>query len=666
MLKSFKTKTSYTKYFLSYLLVCLFFFILMELIHRANIESLLDFFSSKNMFTIFYLILFFTFTSLYVFIFENPIIFCVIHYSVWCFLSFISNINSFFKASPLMFEDLFLFNEATNIVSKYLNKTLLINVLLITICITLVLIITFKHFYNYNVKIFKLKNKSLNFILKIISLLFFLIIKNNLFYYGESLTYTVSDFDLTQTYSENGFLYSFYKSTYLFTSNNNSDYDKDVICFLKNKIKQDKIQNNNLNENIILIQLESFFDPIKLKNISLSDDPLKNFRNLTKNNLGGELIVPVIGGGTTQTEFEILTGINIKSLHTKMPYLNLLNRNKIESLANIFNNSGFYTTAIHNYFSTFYDRKTAYEKLGFQNFIPLESISSRERSENHWYKDSILIEEIKTKILSTKEKDFIFGVTVESHGPYNTKINGNIQVSSDVLTENEKIELQNYVNILQNVDNFILELVSSLNSINEDYTLILYSDHLPTLGENFNTFTKTLNEDDFFKTPYLIVSNENEKFSNLKNKTLYSYEFTSEILNSLNLPKTIYQNFRNIFRDDEKFKEYEKQLLLDITQKNIYENNVFPYETHKLKIGNIDPTINEIKIENGIAYIIGENFTPNIKVSVNKKIKKSTYVSKNVIKLLSYIPKKSDLFILTTFSNKNSPLNSNKHFEFQN
>lgn len=667
LLNFLKNKFKYTKYFISYLLTCLFFFILIELIHRPNINSLIEFIKSTKPVILLYLILFFIFSSIYTFIFKKPIILCIIHYSFWCILAFISNINSYFKSSPIIFEDLFLVNEATNIFSKYINKTIIINFIAIILCITLISIILFKNFFNTNIKIITCKNKILKFFTIICFFILFLIIKNNLFYFGESFTYSVSDFDITTTYNKNGFVYSFYKSTYLYFSNNDiSNYDINKVFEIKNTIEQNYYEDNPYKKNIILIQLESIFDPLKLNNVNLSKDPLENYRNLLKNNIGGELIVPVIGGGTTQTEFEILTGISFKNFYTKMPYLNLLNYNPIESVAHIFKKYNYATTATHNYFSTFYNRIKAYENLGFDTFIPLETISNRDRSDNFWYKDTLLIDEIKNKILSTPEKDFIFGVTVESHGPYNTKINGDIIVESSILTDKERIELQNYVNIIKQVDEFIVKLINSLNSINEEYILILYSDHLPSLGENHSTFNKTLSKEELFKTPYLIISSDKLNFINLNNKNLYSYEFISEILKSMKLNTTIYQKFRDKFKDYENFEEYEKQLLLDIKYNNLYKNNKFPHELKKITVGNNPPKINAIKTENEFTYVLGNYFTPNTKIFVNKKEMEIEYISKDVIKLINYIPENKDIFISVTFSNKNTPLNVSNFFEFLN
>ncbi|WP_242821627.1 LTA synthase family protein [Candidatus Arthromitus sp. SFB-mouse] len=587
------------------------------------------------------------------------------HYSVWCFIAFISNVNIYFKGSPLIFEDLFLVNEATNIISKYLNTKLITNVLILIILFSIIFIIVVKISKNIKFKLFNLKYRYLNFILYTLFIYIYLLSMDKLYNYGKSITYVLSDFNLSDTYFKNGFLHSFYDSTTLFFSNNkNLDYDIDKILKIKNMLSENDYNFENPDVNIILIQLESIFDPLKLKDVKFSNDPLKNLRNLSKINESGEIIVPVLGGGTIQSEFEILTGINIKNLYTKMPYLNLLNNTQVESIPYILKNYGYATTAIHNYFSTFYNRTKAYENIGFETFIPIEAMTSREISQNFWYKDNILINEIITKIKNTPEKDFIFGVTVESHGPYNTLINGDIVVESNSLSEKDLIELQNYTNIIKHVDDFILNLINELNNTNEEYILILYGDHLPSLGENQSTFS-SLTKEDLFKTPYLIIESNNKKMISIdKNTEIHAYEFLYEIFSDLNINSTIYHRFREIFKEDTKYNDYEKQLILDIKKQNIYDNSKFPYEISPIKIGNNTQIIEDININNDGVFIIGNGFTENSKILVNGKKIDTQYISTNCLKSINYIPNNEDVFIVILFSNKNSPLNISNKFIF--
>ena len=97
-----------------------------------------------------------------------------------------------------------------------------------------------------------------------------------------------------------------------------------------------------------------------------------------------------------------------------------------------------------------------------------------------------------------------------------------------------------------------------------------------------------------------------------------------------------------------------------------YENKIIPHEKKQIKIGNNSPIITNIKTENNVTYVFGDNFTPNSKVVVNKKVINSEYISKTCLKVKGYIPKPKDIFISVTFSNKNSPLNSSNLFEFLN
>ncbi|EIA26562.1 Putative membrane protein [Candidatus Arthromitus sp. SFB-mouse-SU] len=666
MLKNFNNNEKYnSKLIIQYIIICILFFILIELIHRQDLKSIYNFLSSNNIYIYLYLILFFIFSSLYTFIFKKPLIFCAMHYSVWCFIAFISNVNIYFKGSPLIFEDLFLVNEATNIISKYLNTKLITNVLILIILFSIIFIIVVKISKNIKFKLFNLKYRYLNFILYTLFIYIYLLSMDKLYNYGKSITYVLSDFNLSDTYFKNGFLHSFYDSTTLFFSNNkNLDYDIDKILKIKNMLSENDYNFENPDVNIILIQLESIFDPLKLKDVKFSNDPLKNLRNLSKINESGEIIVPVLGGGTIQSEFEILTGINIKNLYTKMPYLNLLNNTQVESIPYILKNYGYSTTAIHNYFSTFYNRTKAYENIGFETFIPIEAMTSREISQNFWYKDNILINEIITKIKNTPEKDFIFGVTVESHGPYNTLINGDIVVESNSLSEKDLIELQNYANIIKHVDDFILNLINELNNTNEEYILILYGDHLPSLGENQSTFS-SLTKEDLFKTPYLIIESNNKKMISIdKNTEIHAYEFLYEIFSDLNINSTIYHRFREIFKEDTKYNDYEKQLILDIKKQNIYDNSKFPYEISPIKIGNNTQIIEDININNDGVFIIGNGFTENSKILVNGKKIDTQYISTNCLKSINYIPNNEDVFIVILFSNKNSPLNISNKFIF--
>ena len=59
--------------------------------------------------------------------------------------------------------------------------------------------------------------------------------------------------------------------------------------------------------NVIFVQLESYIDPGLIRGLELSEDPVPNWTALRESCSSGYLTVPVVGAGTANTEFEVLT-----------------------------------------------------------------------------------------------------------------------------------------------------------------------------------------------------------------------------------------------------------------------------------------------------------------------------------------------------------------------
>ena len=86
--------------------------------------------------------------------------------------------------------------------------------------------------------------------------------------------------------------------------------------------------------NIIFIQLESFFDATTVKNLKVSEDPIPTFHKIQKEYTSGYLKVPVYGAGTINTEFEVITGMNMDYFGTgEYPYRSILHKTTCDSVA---------------------------------------------------------------------------------------------------------------------------------------------------------------------------------------------------------------------------------------------------------------------------------------------------------------------------------------------
>ena len=107
------------------------------------------------------------------------------------------------------------------------------------------------------------------------------------------------------------------------------DYSKEEIegIFSKGELGEDNIYTPGKDDdtdvkskpNIIYLQLESFIDPTRVKDVKFSKDPVPNFRKLMKEYSSGYLTVPAVGAGTANVEFEVMTGISAKFFGPGIP-----------------------------------------------------------------------------------------------------------------------------------------------------------------------------------------------------------------------------------------------------------------------------------------------------------------------------------------------------------
>ncbi|NLB23863.1 MAG: LTA synthase family protein [Clostridiales bacterium] len=281
-----------------------------------------------------------------------------------------------------------------------------------------------------------------------------------------------------------------------------------------------------------MVQLESISDPMWFKNITLSKDPIPYFRSLQEKYSSGILKVPSVGAGTANTEFEVLTGISVRSFGPgEYPYKSILLKTTVETVAYDLKGIGYSAHAIHNHRGAFYGRNLVYPNMGFDTFTSLEYMNNVVKTPRNWARDSVLTEYIMDAMKKTEKEDFVFTVSVEGHGAY-----PNIQVLqepyvevTDAPSEELKWQYEYYVNLLNSMDNFIKELTSALSQYNEKVILVLYGDHLPAID-----FTEEdLLSGDMYETPYVIWSNY---YLPKEEKTLYAYQLAAETFITANIP----------------------------------------------------------------------------------------------------------------------------------
>lgn len=362
----------------------------------------------------------------------------------------------------------------------------------------------------------------------------------------------------------------------------------------------------NTKPNLIMIQLESFFDPRLWQKNPVDYDPIPFFHQLQENFPGGYLSVPSVGAGTANTEFESITGMNLDFFGPgEYPYKTVLKKTSCESVAFDLKNLGYSAHAIHNNEATFYDRNRVFAQLGFDTFTPIEYMNNVERNPTGWCRDKILTGEIIKTLDSTPGPDFIYTISVQGHGKYP--------------------DFAYYCQQIAEMDEFIRSLVNTLRARKEPIVLVLYGDHLPS----FEWSPQEMRNKSLYQTEYVIWNNMN--LPRVK-RDVEAYQLAAHVLNMLNIHEGTMMRFhqkyltsrdfnQNAYQEDMKALEYD----ILYGERQVYGGES-PYEATKLKMGVDDIQIDRIVYEDSNLLIFGENFTPYSKVCLNGKAVDTVFV----------------------------------------
>lgn len=383
--------------------------------------------------------------------------------------------------------------------------------------------------------------------------------------------------------------------------------------------------------NIICVLLESVIDPDEIKFLHYNKDPLPTYHALEKEFSTGYLTVPVVGAGTANTEFEILSGMNMQYFGTgEYPYKTILKKTDCESIASDLASIGYATHAVHNNGGNFYSRVNAFSMMGFDTFTSKELMDITEYSPTgSWPTDDILVEEtIKTLDFTPNQPDFTYTITVGTHGDYPTTPvieNPPILASGD-LEEERRNQWTYYMNQLSGTDRFIASLIEAVSQRDEDTIIVFFGDHLPTMGlEN-----EDMVSGDIYKTNYLIWDNMGLP---KVDRDLYAYQLMSYATGNIGFHEgtvTAYHQTQMENPDQEAYWEGLENLQYDI----LYGRRFCYQGEDKYPATDIVMGISEVTIDrmwdslNGQQINIGgTNFTNWSKVYVNGKKVSTTYQS---------------------------------------
>ena len=466
--------------------------------------------------------------------------------------------------------------------------------------------------------------------------------------------------NIAQGYENYGFVYGFSSSVVGRGMSKPENYSEDNIDAITASVNAGETTVTEGDEpNIVVVLLESFIDPTEVNFLQLSEDPIPNFRNLYENYSSGYLTVPVVGAGTANTEFEVLTGMSMQYFGTgEYPYKTTLKETDCESIASDLSSIGYGTHVVHNNGGNFYSRANAFSMMGFDTFTSKELMNIQEYTPlGDWPTDNILINETKKAMDATpNQSDFVYTITVQGHGDYPTeKIIENPEIIvSGAATPEANNQWEYYVNEIHEVDKFIGNLIDMLSKRDEKTILVLFGDHLPTMGLE----DTDMKSGDIFKTKYATWNN----FGMAKQDAdITAYQLLANVTNQAGIHEgtmftyTQDQMNQGLLGTDSYLAGLEN-LQYDILYGDRYcYDGEDKYPATDLVMGIDEVTADRTWInDSGDICIAGTHFTPWSKVFVNGEKVSTSFVASTLLRISAEDIENGDTIVVNQIGSSNT------------
>ena len=510
-----------------------------------------------------------------------------------------------YRAEPLLPWDIFSFGEAAEVVTSLKLSFPIINIVALLITV-IVIVISFK-------------KKPINFgegKKKLVSVCAVIVCSVYCFStYYEKAYAGANEWPDTwfriDYYKNNGLLNSFIYNFRYLSIDAPSNYSKETM----NKISEgllslESSEDNNFKPDIIFIMSESFWDPQTLNGITYEEELLPNLKALQSQGLSGQNLSPKFGGGTSNVEYEALTGFSNDYLPDGcIPYQQYVT-NGFFSIVDYLKNRGYDTLAIHSDEGKNWNREKAYKNMGFDDYISLEDMENPEITRGRVSDREItkyIIDNYEKHIAESDAPWFNFIVTMQNHTGYDvnnfTEEDRVKFTSENPLSETAEGQLSDFSTGVHISDEELGKIADYFMNQERPVILIFFGDHRVNLGsENreiyyaTNTITEDMTEAEkqytIHTTPIMAISNFSDETKDFG--VMAPYMILPSVLETYGVDMPVYFDFLNTIR--EKSTGAHLNMTLD-------ENGI-PLETVPEDTETLYNILNMIQYD----YIIGDKY----------------------------------------------------------
>ena len=595
-------------------------YFLIEALSRHSVLEAWNFMTGKPLVFAYNVALIFT-TSLIAYLFKRRFFWRVLTAIFWLLLGVTNSVILANRVTPFTGPDLRLMTDGMAVLNKYLPSWGVVLALIVLGFLALLLLILLIKGPKYKRKI----KYRYDLLLVVVGVLAFAGITQ----------FALEKRVLSNYFGNIAFAYEDYGYPYCLAV---TIFDTGISCprdYSQQEINRIEKTEDNLpatkegkHPNIIFIQLESFFDPELVNYLKLSEDPIPNFRKLMKEYTSGYYKVPSVGAGTANTEFESITGMSLHYFGPgEYPYKSILKETTCESAPYVLKNLGYTTHAVHNNEANFYGRRSIFPNLGFDTFTSAEYMTEEEdKNPLGWTKDEVLTDEILKCLDSSEGPDYIYTISVQGHGAYpEEELLDDPEITvTGAATEEKNNQWEYYVNQIHEMDDFVKELTDALADYPEDVVLVMYGDHLPTMGLT----VEDLNNKYLFQTEYVMWDNfDLEK----KDVNLAAYQMAAEVMDRVGIHEGTVFRYHQARRNTRNYQVDLETLQYDLLYGERYSyGGENPFERTKMRMGLYDVSLDSMELVSASDYtyrLKGTNFTPSSQVKLNGEWYDTVYVN---------------------------------------
>jgi phosphoglycerol transferase MdoB-like AlkP superfamily enzyme len=281
---------------------------------------------------------------------------------------------------------------------------------------------------------------------------------------------------------------------------------------------------------VIMVMNEAFSDltDYDVFTYSEADDPLPNLHAIREdpNCISGHVVVPGFAGGTANTEFDVLTGMQTNMLSsTTTSAFRVVNRN-LDSVLRVFARDGYHSSYFHPGDDWFYNRENVCRWLGAEETVFADEMDGL-TYKGGWVTDDSLADYVVRRFEEAVDQGELlcnYTTTIQNHMSYTLDKYGEdydyppVQTSVELSDQAETL-LKVYIEGARDADAMLGKLWNYFAEQDEPVVLAFFGDHLPYLGDNQLAYaelgleiaTPEAERTDLFcsyETPYVIWAND--------------------------------------------------------------------------------------------------------------------------------------------------------------